>query len=69
MILDPKLKSALERLFPGVIIDWLACNLHIRTDNWQITYDELSALDDLGLKIDEIYTEGDGMISLVVSKI
>lgn len=74
MNIDETVKQNLEYLFPGVIIETYGTNIHpkcmhIRTDNWHISPDELFAIQNrMGLHIDAIYTEGGGSITLVIDK-
>ena len=69
MTIDENIQQRLESLFPGVILDPdIDGKLHIRTDNWQITSDEFCALLEMGLEVDHIYSEGGGVITLVITK-
>lgn len=67
MNIDKNITQRLESLFPGVILEPFTDNLHIRTDNWQITSEELYALKQMGLTLDSIYNEG-GTITLVIDE-
>ncbi len=69
MNIDRKIQQRLEEMFPGVILDKNSENeLLIRTNNWRIDADEMAALREINLAIDSIYTEGDGVITLVMTK-
>lgn len=69
MTADENIQQRLESLFPGVLLDPdIEGRLHIRTDNWLITSDKFCALLDMELEVDSIYTEGGGVITLVITK-
>lgn len=69
MDVDPKIEARLIGLFPGVILDPdIDGKLHIRTDNWLISSDELCALLQMDLVVEYMYTEGGGAITLVIDK-
>ncbi len=69
MTIDNNIEQRLESLFPGVILDkTLENELLIRTNNWHILPTELAAIREMGLNIDGIYTEGGGVITLVIDK-
>ncbi len=69
MNIDRKIEKRLKEMFPGVILDNdIEEMLHIRTENWQITSDDFCALLQMDLEVDHIYTEGNGFISLVMTK-
>ncbi len=69
MNIDKQIQKRLEDLFPKVILDNTCENeLLIRTDNWLISQRRLAALREMNLAIDSIYTEGDGVITLVIDK-
>ncbi len=69
MNIDNRIQHRLERMFPGVIIEPFPYKMHIRTNNWQISSDEMEVLRRMGLVIDSIYTEGDGVITLVLDPV
>ena len=69
MTIDENIQQRLESLFPGVLLDRnIDGMLLIRTDNWQITSDEFCTLLEMELEVDHIYTEGGGVITLVITK-
>ncbi len=68
MSIDKNIEQRLEDMFPGVTLDPdIDGMLHIRTDNWQITAEDLSALKQMNLELDHIYTEGGCTITLVIT--
>lgn len=69
MDFDPKTEARLKSIFQGpLILDRVDGCLWIRTDYWMIEHDQLSALNDLGLILHSIMTEGDSRITLIITK-
>ena len=69
MTIDPKIEARLKRIFVGpLILDRVDGCLWIRTDYWMIDHDQLAALNDLGLILHSIMTEGDSRITLIINK-
>lgn len=71
MTIEPKIEARLRRIFEGPLIlelDRIDGCLWIRTDYWMIEHDQLAALNDLGLILHSIMTEGDNRITLMISK-
>ncbi len=68
MRVDEKIENRLRAMFPGVIIEPYPSEMWIRTNNWHIPSEEMAALREMGLTIDSICTEGDGIITLIIDK-
>lgn len=64
-----KTEARLKSIFEGpMILDRVDGCLWIRTDYWMIEHDQLAALNDLGLILHSIMTEGDSRITLIITK-
>ena len=69
MDIYPKTEARLKSIFEGpLILDRVDGCLWIRTDYWMIEHDQLAALNDLGLILHSIMTEGDSRITLIITK-